>query len=66
VRSPSEFLVYHAALFRRGAPVVDLNRSIPARSGWVLTEATAINDAGQIVGYGAFRGPNHGFLLTPR
>ena len=31
---------------------VDLNSLIPADSGWVLTSATGINDAGQIVGYG--------------
>jgi len=39
----------------------DLNKLIPAGSGWNLTEATGINDAGQIVGLGV---PN-GFLLTP-
>ncbi len=32
---------------------------------WQLLEATAINSAGQIVGYGEFNGERHGFLLTP-
>jgi len=65
VRSASTLMVYHAVLFRRTGPV-DLNRLIPARSGWVLSEATGVNDSGQIVGYGSFHGVDHGFLLTPR
>jgi probable HAF family extracellular repeat protein len=44
----------------------DLNKLIPSGSGWVLEEAYAINDAGQIVGYGAFQGKTRGFLLTPQ
>ena len=43
----------------------DLNQLIPADSGWVLTEARAINEAGQIVGYGIIKGERHAFLLTP-
>lgn len=38
---------------------------IPAGSGWVLGEAYAINDAGQIAGYGNIGGEEHAFLLTP-
>lgn len=35
-------------------------------TGWTLTEATAINDQGQIVGYGINpNGLTRGFLLTP-
>lgn len=64
VRSRSQYLVYHAVVYRNGAPV-DLNRLIPARSGWILSAATAVNDAGQIAGYGTLRGVQHGFLLTP-
>ena len=31
---------------------LDLNTLLPPKSGWVLTSATGISDAGQIVGYG--------------
>ena len=41
--------------------MVDLNTLIPPDSGWVLYEATGINDAGQIVG----SGDQGYFLLTP-
>jgi probable HAF family extracellular repeat protein len=43
----------------------DLNKLIPADSGWALTEAKAINESGQIVGYGFFEGERRAFLLTP-
>jgi len=57
-------LNYHAFVVT-GGKLQDLNRLIPANSGWVLQEATGINDAGQIVGYGTFRKQLRGFLLTP-
>jgi probable HAF family extracellular repeat protein len=44
----------------------DLNELIPAGSGWVLLQATAINAAGQIVGNGTLNGQDRAFLLTPR
>jgi len=45
---------------------VDLNTLIPANSGWILTSATGINDAGQIVGYGINpQGVYAGYELTP-
>lgn len=43
----------------------DLNSLIPAGSGWVLINANAINNVGQITGYGTKGGHNHAFLLTP-
>jgi uncharacterized membrane protein len=44
----------------------DLNALIPRDSGWMLETATAINDAGQIVGYGTYQGESKKiFLLTP-
>jgi probable HAF family extracellular repeat protein len=43
----------------------DLNGLIPSGSGWVLTEARDINDAGRIVGTGWLNGEQRGFLLTP-
>ena len=43
----------------------DLNTLIPANSGWVLTEARAINSSGQIVGNGIKDGEQRAFLLKP-
>jgi hypothetical protein len=45
--------------------MVDLNSLISPTSGWVLEQANAINDNGQIVGFGTIDGETHGFLLTP-
>ncbi len=46
--------------------MTDLNSLIPAGSGWVLNHASAVNDAGQIAGFGTINGVEHAFLLTPR
>ena len=54
----------HAVLWQKGK-VVDLNAFILAASGWILEEARGINEVGQIVGHGTFRGKRHAFLLTP-
>jgi len=45
----------------------DLNSLIPAGSGWVLAAAYAINNKGEIVGYGHKNGSSDysAFLLTP-
>jgi uncharacterized repeat protein (TIGR01451 family) len=45
--------------------MIDLNTLLPSSSGWSLTEAQDINDAGQIVGTGIINGQTHAFLLTP-
>ena len=55
---------YHAFLFA-GGRMFDLNSQIPNNPEWELTDATAINDAGQIVGYGTIGGQTHAYLLTP-
>jgi probable HAF family extracellular repeat protein len=56
----------HAALFDSGTgKVTDLNGFLPTGSGWVLNDATGINDSGQIIGYGTLNGVGEGFLLTP-
>jgi probable HAF family extracellular repeat protein len=47
------------------ATMVDLNDRIPDGSGWVLTAAIDINEAGQIVGEGAVGGRTQAFLLNP-
>ena len=55
----------HALLFINGK-VTDLNSVLPDHSGWVLENATAINNKGQLVGYGTNpSGASHAFLLTP-
>ena len=56
---------FRAFLWQKGR-MLDLNAMIPASSNWVLEEARAINNKGQIVGEGALRGKRHAFLLTPR
>jgi probable HAF family extracellular repeat protein len=54
----------HAFLYRDGT-MFNLNDFLPPDSGWTLYEATAINNAEQIVGYGSFNGEfDHAFLLT--
>jgi hypothetical protein len=45
--------------------MLDLNERIAPDSGWELSRATAINDRGQIVGYGLFQGQQAGFVLIP-
>jgi probable HAF family extracellular repeat protein len=55
-----------ATLWRPGqGEVLDLNTLLPRDSGWLLSEAMGINDRGQIVGTGLYRGQVRGFLMTP-
>lgn len=56
--------IKHATVWRDGRPT-DLNTLLPPRSGWVLTEARAVNDHGQIAGQGLWNGKPCAFLLTP-
>ena len=62
----SELFVHHYATMWVDGELIDLNDLIPADSGWVLHEATDINEVGQIVG-GGFNpdGLGRGFLLAP-
>ncbi len=56
----------HAFLWTQASAAMrDLNEYIPVNSGWVLTEARGVNDAGQIVGNGLLNGQPRAFLLTP-
>src|SRR5580698_2686607 len=55
----------HAMVWTSSEGMQDLNNLIPASSGWVLVEANAINNTGQITGYGLKDDHNHAFLLTP-
>ena len=56
---------YHAFIYS-GGRFQDLNSLIAPGFGWVLTDATGINDSGQIVcdGYNPTNGETHAFLLT--
>jgi probable HAF family extracellular repeat protein len=57
--------VYHAFVCISNV-LIDLNGQLDATgAGWTLTEARAINDAGQIVGVGRFGGTDRGFILDP-
>jgi len=42
--------------------MVDLNTLTPIASGWTLSKASGINDAGQITGSGTINGFGHAFL----
>ena len=53
-----------AFLFENGQ-MKDLNQLIAADIGWRLSEASAINNNGQIVGYGIKNGVQHAFRLDP-
>jgi probable HAF family extracellular repeat protein len=53
----------HAFVWDAAAGMRDLNDLI-SDPAWVLAYATAINDAGDIVGTGLLNGQPHGFLLT--
>jgi probable HAF family extracellular repeat protein len=57
--------VPHAVIWD-GGMLKDLNTLIPSDSGWILHGASAINDAGQIIGEGNVNGQSHAFLLTPQ
>jgi probable HAF family extracellular repeat protein len=55
----------HAFLYQNGT-MTDLNKLIAPSSGWTLQSARAINDKGQILGYGVSpSGEQDTFLLTP-
>lgn len=47
----------------KAGKVINLNSLLPAGSGWVLSDAFAINTAGQIVGSGTLNGKAAYFLL---
>jgi probable HAF family extracellular repeat protein len=54
----------HGFLYSDGV-MVDVNTLLPANSGWTLRDAQAINDLGQIVGFGKISGEQHAYLLSP-
>ena len=58
--------VERAVLWQSGS-MIDLSTAGGvAGTGWILKNATAVNDLGQIVGYGTNpQGETHAFMLTP-
>lgn len=53
------------AFVHDGARMIDLNTLLWNGTGWLLREAMAINDAGQIVGAGLLNGQARAFFLQP-
>ncbi len=54
------------AILWQAGQMIDLNTRIPTSTGWILNNATGINESGQIVGVGSLLGdPFRAFLLTP-
>ena len=53
----------HPYLWSHGS-LIDLNTLLPSGSPWVLNQATAINDLGQIIGIGSYNGTSSVFFLT--
>jgi probable HAF family extracellular repeat protein len=56
---------YHAFFYSSKTGMVDLNALIDPLSGWELQTGWAINDTGQIAGFGFLDGQSRAFLLTP-
>ncbi len=55
-----------AFIWEQGKGMRNLNDEIPAGSGWVLTRAVNINDAGEIIGGGYLHNQRWPYLLTPK
>lgn len=55
--------ISHAFLYSNGT-MFDLNNLIDPSSGWTLTDATGINDLGQIVGNGIINGAQRSFITS--
>ncbi len=53
------------AFMYSGGVMTDLNTLISPTSGWVLNDASGINDEGQIVGTGTYDGHVEAFVLDP-
>jgi probable HAF family extracellular repeat protein len=59
-------LLNRRAFVDDGTRFVDLNTLLTPGTGWVVHHASGINDAGNIVGYGRFRGgPRRAYMLVP-
>jgi probable HAF family extracellular repeat protein len=56
---------FRAFVYSDGTGLRNLNHLIDPALGWVLREATGINDRGQIVGWGYRDGKDRPFRLSP-
>ena len=63
INNNSQVVGYGSSLWQGGTSI-DLNSSLDPSLGWTISEATAINDAGQIVGRGTHNGVTSSFLLS--
>jgi len=45
--------------------LIDLNGLMDPSAAWTISEATAINDQGEIVGTGLYNNASHAFLMVP-
>ena len=56
---------FRAMLYTNHRGIQNLNDLIDPSLGWILREATGINERGQIVGWGELDGQERAFRLTP-
>ena len=58
------FLSYYAFAWVDGGGTVDLNDLVDPNSGWILSDAFAINNNREVVGRGYFNGQERAFKMT--
>jgi probable HAF family extracellular repeat protein len=63
--APGLGLPSEAFIWPHDGSFISLTRLLPADAGITLTNATGINDSGQICADGTINGQSHAFLLTP-
>lgn len=56
---------FSRAILWQNGETIDLTALIDPESGWVLTNAVAINNKGEIVGTGYYKGDLSSYILTP-
>lgn len=56
----------HPFVWQSNIGILDLNDLIPSDSGWELLQVTAINQLGQIVGFGKYNNQQAAFILSPK
>lgn len=59
------FYVSAAFVYNPAEGILNLNSLIPTNSGWTLTEASGINNRGEIVANGKLNGASRSALLSP-
>jgi len=53
-----------AFVFQNGT-ITDMNTLLPQGSPWYLLQASSVNNAGQIIGFGIINGEVHAYLASP-